>query len=683
MKDSNCTELTIDDLKLSNRTYNCLKRNGLTNLSVLCKMTFADFLNVSSMGKKSAQEIFHICEQINLYQNNDGRIQCKCGSFVTEYFLKFSKFVKLEKLYFNVRALNALRTLNAITLFDVLDIDLYKIQNIGRGTIKLIQEELNRYIDLVENANFDGNYIEQSLSKMPFYTIKGYDETIYSNDYDMTIENVFQKFISDLDFIKEFDSIEKYNTFNLFLNIKSFSNIDINSKIKNVLSDNKLNDREIDIYLRRGYGETLEEISHTYHVERERIRQIDKKNVLKMKSIFNNERVLTYLKNSNVLNLSLNESFLDDDLYRLFVLRIDELSDYRKFVDDNKIIQANKNYVNSIQSYLLELKQILDIKGIIEESNTRVNEYNETILNALLKELDLVRSDNKISIKSTKREKMALYIKDKVILDLTKKNIKNEIKEFNEKFGTDIDSERAFIGLVIDVAFSIGGGKYTSKENEPIVTDEILESIINEIQSKKFVKADVLYNKYNQFIENLLSPTHLYLYLKEHFYDSFNFGGTNLVISTLDTECSNAARAYSMLKNNDGPIDRDKLMLTLGIDTIRINIIDSQNEDIFKYGRQKYYLKSKLLMDKNSEDKIKLFLDKTNMFLAKDLLSYCLINGLEIIKNNFINDSYEFISFCLNCNSNIFECYSFNKDTNMFERKTDSKIENLDLEFEL
>ncbi|MGH2367009.1 MAG: DNA-directed RNA polymerase subunit alpha [Chloroflexota bacterium] len=50
-------ELSVDDLELSNRTLNCLKRNSITRVGQLASMTEDDLLHLRNFGDKSLQEL--------------------------------------------------------------------------------------------------------------------------------------------------------------------------------------------------------------------------------------------------------------------------------------------------------------------------------------------------------------------------------------------------------------------------------------------------------------------------------------------------------------------------------------------------------------------------------------------------------------------------------------------------
>ncbi len=66
--------LTIEDLELSVRAYNCLKRASINNLSELLKKSEHDLLNIKNFGKKSSDEVIEKLHQVglNLMPNPEG-----------------------------------------------------------------------------------------------------------------------------------------------------------------------------------------------------------------------------------------------------------------------------------------------------------------------------------------------------------------------------------------------------------------------------------------------------------------------------------------------------------------------------------------------------------------------------------------------------------------------------------
>ncbi|MBR6299071.1 MAG: DNA-directed RNA polymerase subunit alpha, partial [Candidatus Gastranaerophilales bacterium] len=58
--------LTIEDLELSVRAYNCLKRASINSMSELLKKSEHDLLNIKNFGKKSSDEVIEKLHQMGL-----------------------------------------------------------------------------------------------------------------------------------------------------------------------------------------------------------------------------------------------------------------------------------------------------------------------------------------------------------------------------------------------------------------------------------------------------------------------------------------------------------------------------------------------------------------------------------------------------------------------------------------
>ena len=56
-EDSNAPTMTIEELELSVRAYNCLKRASINSMAELLKKSEHDLLNIKNFGKKSSDEV--------------------------------------------------------------------------------------------------------------------------------------------------------------------------------------------------------------------------------------------------------------------------------------------------------------------------------------------------------------------------------------------------------------------------------------------------------------------------------------------------------------------------------------------------------------------------------------------------------------------------------------------------
>lgn len=59
-------EMTIEELDLSVRSYNCLKRAGINNVEDLTNRTEEDMMKVRNLGRKSLEEVFNKLKALGL-----------------------------------------------------------------------------------------------------------------------------------------------------------------------------------------------------------------------------------------------------------------------------------------------------------------------------------------------------------------------------------------------------------------------------------------------------------------------------------------------------------------------------------------------------------------------------------------------------------------------------------------
>ena len=62
--------VNIDELELSVRSYNCLKRAGINTVAELCSKTSDDMMKVRNLGKKSLEEVLAKLKELGLSLNS-------------------------------------------------------------------------------------------------------------------------------------------------------------------------------------------------------------------------------------------------------------------------------------------------------------------------------------------------------------------------------------------------------------------------------------------------------------------------------------------------------------------------------------------------------------------------------------------------------------------------------------
>ena len=63
---SKIMEMSIDELELSVRSYNCLKRAGINTVAELTDKTPEDMIRVRNLGRKSLEEVIEKLEELGL-----------------------------------------------------------------------------------------------------------------------------------------------------------------------------------------------------------------------------------------------------------------------------------------------------------------------------------------------------------------------------------------------------------------------------------------------------------------------------------------------------------------------------------------------------------------------------------------------------------------------------------------
>jgi DNA-directed RNA polymerase subunit alpha len=62
-------EMTIEELDLSVRSYNCLKRAGINSVEELTQKTEEDMIKVRNLGRKSLEEVVQKLNELGLSLN--------------------------------------------------------------------------------------------------------------------------------------------------------------------------------------------------------------------------------------------------------------------------------------------------------------------------------------------------------------------------------------------------------------------------------------------------------------------------------------------------------------------------------------------------------------------------------------------------------------------------------------
>ena len=136
--------MTIYDIPLSKRTFNCLKNAGLIDFKDLVKLSLEDFYKIKNMGKKSVKEIFYIMVP---YINGEKEIidlhtTCLIGG-IDKKIYNCTFYLPTNEHYFSTRVTNFLEKNKLETIGQILDFDFNKKNTLGKKSI----EELKAVIE--------------------------------------------------------------------------------------------------------------------------------------------------------------------------------------------------------------------------------------------------------------------------------------------------------------------------------------------------------------------------------------------------------------------------------------------------------------------------------------------------------------------------------------------------------
>lgn len=214
-------EISIDNLRLSTRSTNALKRAGILTLEQLIELKMDDIYNINNIGEKSVNEIRSIIEKINngelVYlelgekKNNgilDGNVSSLPGLLINiahnqnnisvnqiAYVFNNQRIsdIHIDNLSFSVRSYNALAKNNIFYLSDICKMtmrELFQIKYLGKKSIYEIIDKIREY-----------TVIDESISSFPFDSclktmLSRFDGDEYSGDIK-NIEINIKKVLSE------------------------------------------------------------------------------------------------------------------------------------------------------------------------------------------------------------------------------------------------------------------------------------------------------------------------------------------------------------------------------------------------------------------------------------------------------------------------------------------------------
>lgn len=380
----------IKILNLSSRLYNCLNKLGIKTVGEFMAISKEDLKDIFGLGNKSINELenkINLLEKriyFNLFEIDDDSIIEK--TFINKDGLEYID-ITLERLNIDKKVYDNLKSQKVnyySELIKLTDNELIKLTNFNEVSLDKIKRLNKRVVLFLYDPNSERRGVNKfkflnkkelqyifnitSLLNINFYKLlnilkKEYKEKVEEQSFKELNEKGILLLLIEIDIVKIklvemiLDLIDK-ETYGIYINDlfeklpNQFKDKGIFENILNeLLLENKINfiyddrlmikresfktggwqyltKRECDIFEKRIAGETLERISETYNVTRERIRQIEvtlkeKLNInkVKYKEDVYKDIFLNYKIEKEDFNLALD----NEEIYNYLSLRYDPI----------------------------------------------------------------------------------------------------------------------------------------------------------------------------------------------------------------------------------------------------------------------------------------------------------------------------------------------------------------------
>ncbi|WP_461205031.1 DNA-directed RNA polymerase subunit alpha C-terminal domain-containing protein [Clostridium sp. DL1XJH146] len=625
-KNMKIDNIMIEELDLSPRSYNALKRAKIQRVKQLIELDYEKLISIRNMGKKSVSEILDKIEQIKANGVMSSLPQKKIDLIDLNVEKTF-----MDELGFSVRAQNALLNYG-VREFIQLDRLSYKeiseIKNLGKKTV----DEIFVKIDKWKNSDNYRNEVLDSYINISQKILDVFGKCLLSNIYDNKEYKILRELtINDL---KELSYRELENLgipFSVIITLKS--NISELEPPKKILDSIEFKERD-EIILKRRYlfGETLEEIGECVDVTRERVRQIIKKEESKMFSNLRRSKFIYNFKLAENIGITFSRDVIssgvcNDDL-KLALLEKSKYSVVKYYEPFDIFFTSSKNeFEKDIWNVLQECPDQFNLVDIIDEVLEVCTKYD--INNLDISNIENLILDNGFTIygeiiskkKFCTVDALSIIFREYIdepfkVNDVTVAKCCELAKEY---LGFDLpQNSRAFESRLRDVEdiilverrtfFHINKIDYDLQLIEYI--DKYLMIKSQEVQS---ISIDEIFEKFIVILKenNIRSKILLYSLIKRHLGDKYDIGKGNTLNIYFDESKEKVpfrTILYDYIKVNGGRVKKTKIVESLGWTNIRLEntIINYQEFISLGNGLVKIYERKK--MDDQTEKYLRDFI---------------------------------------------------------------------------
>lgn len=627
-------DISIVNLHLGTRAFNRMIREKIFTICELLKWSPYRLSKINGLGNQSIIEIEEALK--NVLDKHIGKQKIFSKSINKKIFLKKEDYYDI----FGFEGLNQL--INNVEIKNYVYTVFYDINKeilSEKKKVKLIQESI------------DDIPINRKKRKISYY--------LQFLDCTLDIKTiVYEKIHKDVNFFELYNHLYCFNNDELNQVHKFIlkCSIDFKSSFLSFLDNLKQN--EIIVIVRRASGLTLNDVGVELNITRERIRQIEKKALLKFDLYINDNHILELIDADNSLNGIITNKMIEniyDERKDVFIYMLSSIKNNNYTYDKSlKIFLSNHIIENDYIDKMIEKMpyeiSVFDFNNINEEEiNTDIILKKLICENYYFKYGDIYYK-NKLTIKSAleyilkKDFKNGIHAYDSGSLNY----LRDKAKEY---FGSDDifpKLDRALSANILRYCVLCDRGTYKIKQDY-YIPKSLENSIKNYIENSNasIILINTIFEVFKEELINNNIDNKYYLQgiLGELFSDEFYFHRDYVAKNKEVTSIHN--ELIEFIKRFEYPISKEKIQSNYPGITDIVIFIAMEDDNIINYFGS-YLHSSRLKLDKLDISYIKQVIDdqlnKNETIHIRSVFDYLKIYNPAILSKNYIDSNFSLFS---------------------------------------
>jgi len=687
LKPDDYCDYRVVECGFSVRTTNALLKNDKKHVSDLLIMTSSDLISFRGFGKKCIDEVDSFLRKLSTDDSYYSPSSVKIAGIPSEIKPYKNSILVGDFTFRNeISEQNKKYVDKFENAYELLDKELINQCINETEYIVEILRTISEYIELCEEKNKTINTIKSinpvRLKNLVIYYVNAYslaeeerNELLEGTDKDETLEAYINRF-----FRNDWKSNSKKKRF-----IK-WCNFNITNEIDEYIEELKKNDRKYKTVSLRSQKKTLEYVGKEFNVTRERIRQIEIKEVRKFNLWRRKSGILLKIyadrNGDDVLTPSeLEEYFGEETTLLVYLLKNSSNDGVIYDSQHDAFIIGDESLPERVQSYVDDLPETFHENKFNEFVQIAVDEYglsDELIAKAIEESYRKTGEtyhryrltlEKIYSVILEKYYPFGMHIYDSKELDRFKRLIFDE-------FGIEVNaSDRAIAGIIGRIGILCGRGRYRLK-NKQFISRTLADDICRYIEDSDFpiFLTNTLFNVFEDrlieekidnkyFLQGVLHDEFGDRWIFKRDYISKDEGFTSVYTSIVD-----------YIKKSHYPVTKEEIFHNFpGITEIVVSFSVSDPEIINLFGV--YIHSNKLKLSSSEISYLKGVLNKLietkEICHCKEIFNYVDADYHSLLSNNYIEYPFSMYSLLE---------YLFRDEFNFsrpFIAATDARIDNV------